>query len=202
MLAKDDSSKLSVGLGSGCVSARTIYEEVKKFEDLHGANESTEWFIFELLWRDYFKLLALKIGDKLFSRAGISQQEKLWTADANAFAAWCNGETGADFIDANMIELKETGWMSNRGRQNVASYLAKTLQIDWTIGAQYFENTLIDFDTESNWGNWLYVAGVGTDPRDRVFNYKRQAEMYDPDFAYRRTWLPNQRNVKKDSSSS
>ncbi len=190
MLAKDDSSKLSVGLGSGCISARTIYQEVKKFEDLHGPNESTEWFVFELLWRDYFKFLALKIGDKLFSRGGIAQKVKSWKSDPEAFNNWCNGETGADFIDANMIEIKKTGWMSNRGRQNVASYLAKTLQIDWTLGAQYFEDSLIDFDTESNWGNWLYVAGVGTDPRDRIFNYKRQAEMYDPDFAYRKTWLP------------
>lgn len=189
MLLKNDSSKFSVGLGLGCLSVRRILSEVKRFEDVNGANESTQWFIYELLWRDYFKFLALKIGLSLFFVNGISKKVREWDQDTSVFADWCSGRTGADFIDANMLELKQTGWMSNRGRQNVASYLAKTLKVNWTWGAEFFERNLIDFDTESNWGNWLYVAGVGTDPRDRVFNYERQAEMYDADFSYRKTWL-------------
>lgn len=190
MLIKNDSSKFSVGLSYGCISARTIYAELKKFEVQHGSNESTEWFKMELLWRDYFKFLALKIGDKLFSAAGISTRAKEWLADSNLFKQWCHGKTNADFIDANMVELKNTGWMSNRGRQNAASYLAKTLKINWIWGAKYFEDTLLDFDTESNWGNWLYVAGVGTDPRDRTFDFQKQAAMYDSDLSYRKKWLP------------
>ena len=88
-----------------------------------------------------------------------------------------------------MIELKNTGWMSNRGRQNVASFFAKTLKIDWRIGAAYFESMLLDYDVHSNYGNWMYVSGVGNDPRDRTFNLKRQAEMYDGDKLFRNHWL-------------
>ena len=71
----------------------------------------------------------------------------------------------------------------------MASFLAKNLKIDWTWGATHFENHLIDYDTESNWGNWQYVAGVGTDPRDRIFDIEKQAQLYDPDFQYRKRWL-------------
>ena len=88
-----------------------------------------------------------------------------------------------------MIELKKTGWMSNRGRQNVASYFAKELKLDWRIGAAYFEAMLLDYDVHSNYGNWMYVAGVGNDPRDRKFNTKLQAERYDTNGEFRRVWL-------------
>mgnify|MGYP001951331995 CR=1 FL=1 len=92
-------------------------------------------------------------------------------------------------VNANMIELKETGWMSNRGRQNVASYFAKELLQDWRIGAAYFESMLLDYDVHSNYGNWMYVAGVGNDPRDRKFNTKLQAKRYDENYKYRKLWL-------------
>jgi deoxyribodipyrimidine photo-lyase len=88
-----------------------------------------------------------------------------------------------------MIELRKTGFMSNRGRQNVASYWSKTLKQDWRIGAAYFEAMLIDYDVHSNWGNWMYNSGVGNDPRDRKFNTQSQAERYDSNGKYRRTWL-------------
>jgi deoxyribodipyrimidine photo-lyase len=95
-----------------------------------------------------------------------------------------------DFVDANMIELKLTGFMSNRGRQNVASYLCNDLKLDWRYGAEYFEQQLIDYDVCSNWGNWAYIAGVGNDPRsDRYFNIKKQADQYDADKHYRNLWL-------------
>lgn len=201
MIQKDQSSKFSLYLSCGCLSPRLIYSKLKNYEETYGENESTKWFFYELLWRDYFKFLALKIGRKLFSINGLSSNPKSWEQNDQEFQKWCSGETGADFIDANMIELNQTGWMSNRGRQNVASYLAKTMKIDWTLGAHYFEQMLIDFDTESNWGNWIYVAGVGTDPRDRIFNYKRQAEMYDSDFSYRKMWLPQNRSASKAGES-
>ena len=88
-----------------------------------------------------------------------------------------------------MLELKKTGWMSNRGRQNVASYFSKNLMLDWRIGAAYFESLLIDYDVHSNYGNWMYVSGVGNDPRDRTFNVKLQAQRYDADRKYQRLWL-------------
>jgi deoxyribodipyrimidine photo-lyase len=88
-----------------------------------------------------------------------------------------------------MIELKKTGWMSNRGRQNVASYLIHNLKLPWTWGAGYFEKMLIDYDSESNWGNWLYLSGHGSDPRARVFNIQKQAKDYDPHGLYQEKWL-------------
>ena len=88
-----------------------------------------------------------------------------------------------------MNELWETGFMSNRGRQNVASFWAKEWHQDWRIAAAYFESMLIDYDVHSNYGNWLYLAGVGNDPRDRKFNIQRQAEMYDGKGEYQKLWL-------------
>ena len=88
-----------------------------------------------------------------------------------------------------MIELNTTGFMSNRGRQNVASYLAKEWHIDWRWGAAYFEAMLIDYDVHSNYGNWMYNSGVGNDPRNRKFNIGHQAERYDPKGTFQNTWL-------------
>jgi len=186
MLDWNDSSKLSPWLSIGALSPREIYRQIKLYEEERGANESTYWLYFELLWRDYFRLVALKKGASLFTLQGTSdlsleQQEK-------RFKNWCAGKTKDDFVDANMNELNRTGWMSNRGRQNVASYLAKTLQVPWQWGASYFEEQLIDYDPCSNWGNWAYLAGVGQDPRNRVFNTQLQAERYDGEGLYRAKW--------------
>merc|ERR1719498_1720344 len=89
-----------------------------------------------------------------------------WKDDPVLFDQWINGTTGYPFIDSNMRELKETGWMSNRGRQVVASFLTKDLGLDWRWGAEWFECHLLDHSVEANWGNWTYSAGVGTDPRE------------------------------------
>ena len=109
-------------------------------------------------------------------------------ADKNIITSWLKGQTNSPFVNANMLELKKTGWMSNRGRQNVASYFCKTLKQDWRIGAAYFEEMLIDYDVHSNYGNWMYVSGVGNDPRNRTFNPEKQAEMYDKNGSYRKMW--------------
>jgi deoxyribodipyrimidine photo-lyase len=189
MLELNDSTKFSPWLSTGALSARTIYWELKQFEQEHGANDSTYWIFFELLWRDYFKFLAQKIGPRLFERKGLLTADRAWEWDAEVFENWKLGKTNSPFVNANMKELLLTGWMSNRGRQNVASYLAKTLGLDWTFGARWFEDQLLDFDRESNWGNWLYQSGMGTDPRDRVFDVDRQARLYDPNGVYQKKWL-------------
>ena len=94
-----------------------------------------------------------------------------------------------------MIELSKTGWMSNRGRQNVASYFSKNLLMDWRIGAAYFESQLIDYDVHSNYGNWMYVSGVGNDPRDRKFDIKFQVSRYDSHGKFQKLW--NQKTLFK-----
>jgi deoxyribodipyrimidine photo-lyase len=109
--------------------------------------------------------------------------------DEAAFQRWCTGHTGEPLVDAGMRELAATGWLSNRMRQIVASYLIHDLACDWRAGAAWFESRLIDFDVHSNQGNWLYIAGRGTDPRGgRRFNPDKQTRDHDPDGAYRRLW--------------
>ncbi|KAL7423451.1 hypothetical protein Q5752_001031 [Cryptotrichosporon argae] len=114
-----------------------------------------------------------------------------WADKQDRARRWCEGRTGVPFIDGCMRELRETGWMSNRGRQNVASFLVKDLYVDWRVGAEFFEMHLVDYDTCSNWGNWQYQAGVGNGPRAaRQFNPIKQAADYDASGAFVRTWVP------------
>jgi deoxyribodipyrimidine photo-lyase len=191
LIGADYSSKLSPWLANGCLSPRKVYEEVKKYEAQRIANDSTYWLIFELLWRDYFRFIALKYGNRIFHKFGIKGKPREWSHDREAFERWVVGKTGQPFIDANMRELAATGFMSNRGRQNVASYLVHDLNVDWRWGAEYFESVLIDYDVCSNYGNWNYVAGIGNDPReDRYFNPKRQAALYDPKAEFIKRWIP------------
>ncbi|WP_299065118.1 DASH family cryptochrome [uncultured Polaribacter sp.] len=189
LIGTDYSTKFSPWLANGSLSAKTIYWKIKEFETEFGANQSTYWVIFELIWRDYFKYISLKYDNKIFKIGGILEKKYSWNSDENQIKNWIDGNTKDDFVNANMIELKETGWMSNRGRQNVASYFAKELLLDWRIGAAYFESLLVDYDVHSNYGNWMYVAGVGNDPRDRKFNTQLQAERYDTNYKFRKLWL-------------
>lgn len=191
LLGKQYSSKFSAWLAQGCISPRMIYSEVKRYEKSVKKNSSTYWMIFELIWRDYFRYVALKYGNTLFYPAGIKNEKVNWKVDSMKIEAWKQGETGVPFVDANMKELNKTGFMSNRGRQIVASYLVKDLNQDWRYGAAYFEQELIDYDVTSNWGNWAYVAGVGNDPREnRYFNILTQASRYDDKGEFVKHWLP------------
>jgi deoxyribodipyrimidine photo-lyase len=190
MLTADESSKLSPWLAAGALSPRTVYEAVRRYEADHGANESTYWLLFELLWRDFYHLTAAKHGADMFKPRGIARAKPCGVYDRRRFEAWCEGRTGQSFIDAHMRELAATGWMSNRGRQNVASYLVHDLGLDWRLGAAWFEHLLLDYDPCSNWGNWQYLAGVGNDPREgRRFNPDLQAARYDPDGHHVRRWI-------------
>ncbi len=196
MLGMDYSSKFSPWLANGCISPRFIYEEIKRYEHDRIANDSTYWLIFELIWRDYFRFVAMKFGNKIFYQNGIKNHTVKWKYNKEIFEKWRTGETGIPLIDANMKELLATGFMSNRGRQNVANFLVKDLKIDWRWGAAWFESQLIDYDVCSNWGNWLYVAGVGNDPREnRYFNILKQATNYDSQGKYVKHWLPELQNV-------
>jgi len=191
LVGTDYSSKFSAWLANGSISARTIYHQVKKYEQTIQKNDSTYWLIFELIWRDFFKFISLKHQNNIFKLGGILQKDYVWGNNEDLIKQWINGATKEPFVNANMIELKKTGWMSNRGRQNVASFFAKEQELDWRIGAAYFESMLIDYDVHSNYGNWMYVAGVGNDPRDRKFNIKLQAKRYDADRKFQKLWLQN-----------
>jgi deoxyribodipyrimidine photo-lyase len=190
LLGENYSSKFSPWLANGSLSSRYVYHEIKKFEKEIIKNDSTFWMIFELLWRDYYHFIAMRYGKKLQRSGGIKGKVGPWRYDKELFDSWKEAKTGVPFIDANMRELNLTGFMSNRGRQNVASFLVKDLNVDWRLGAAYFESMLIDYNYGSNWGNWNYMAGVGNDPREnRYYNVLMQAQRYDPQGDYVRHWL-------------
>jgi len=191
MLGDDYSSRLSPWLAHGCISTRSVQAEVERYERERVQNDSTYWMTFELLWRDYFQWIARKHGPALFRAAGLQGLAVPWQRDEAAFARWQAGTTGFPIVDACMRELQATGFLSNRGRQIVTSFLTKNLGVDWRWGAEWFEANLIDHDVASNYGNWNYGAGVGNDSRGfRYFNLRTQAEKYDRDGRHARHWCP------------
>jgi deoxyribodipyrimidine photo-lyase len=196
LIGTDYSSRFSAYLSAGCLSPKLIYREIKKYEEKRSRNKSSYWLFFELMWRDYFRFVAKKYGDKIFRPGGLNGVEPDLRDDEELFSKWRRAETGVPFIDANMREINETGYMSNRGRQNVASFLINDLKVNWLWGAQYFESLLVDYDPCSNYGNWNYLAGVGTDPREnRYFKILSQAKRYDSAGDYVRQWIPELKNI-------
>ncbi|MFC4142725.1 DASH family cryptochrome [Pedobacter mendelii] len=180
----DYSSKFSPYLALGCISAREIYERVREYEAQIKKNQSTWWLIFELVWRDYFTFKGMRFGSSIFLTKGYKNKDIFWENDPLKFEKWCLGNTGIPFIDAHMRQLNQTGYMSNRGRVNCASYFVHDLKIDWTWGAAYFESKLIDYDVSSNWMNWHMQAFEiwYTNPVHQSNKYKSQ------DFI--RQWIP------------
>lgn len=187
----DYSTKLSPWLAVGAVSPRSVFQRLEAHEQTHGQSEGSYWIWFELLWRDFFRFWGLKHGGKLFRARGLGKRPPP-AHDQDAFTRWTEGRTGHAFVDAGMRELSATGYLSNRMRQVVASYLVHDLGCDWRAGAAWFEAQLIDYDVFSNQGNWLYLSGRGADPRQgRRFNPDKQACDYDPNGDYRALWAPS-----------
>jgi deoxyribodipyrimidine photo-lyase len=197
LLGADYSSKFSAWIAFGCLSPREVYWEIKKYEQERGSSDSTYALFLQLLWRDYFRFMFKKYGNKFFQKIGfkgIAPEEAENQQDL--FELWKDGKTGIPFIDANIRELNATGFMSNRGRQNAASFLVRNLKINWMWGASYFEEKLIDYCPANNWGNWAYIAGVGNDPKEyQHFNVLKQAKEFDPNGDYVRLWVPELASV-------
>jgi deoxyribodipyrimidine photo-lyase len=186
----DFSSKFSAWLAIGCISARQIYAELCRYESERVKNDSTYWLFFELLWREFYHWHHFVHGSRLFSATGVQQIERSSNFEHHTFVKWQQGQTGYPIVDACMRQLLTTGYMSNRGRQLVASCFVHELGQDWRYGAKYFEYQLVDFDVASNWGNWQYLGGVGADPRGhRQFNLQKQTETYDPNNEFIKQWL-------------
>nr|WP_315486755.1 DASH family cryptochrome [uncultured Undibacterium sp.] len=187
------STKFSLWLVNGAVSAPQIMAALRGFEGEQGKSDSTYWIWFELLWRDYFRFLHCKYGVQLYCASGLSKLPvSLPVFDGQKFQAWTQSKTGEPLIDAAMRELATTGYLSNRLRQQAISYWLHELAGDWRVAAAWFESQLLDYDVYSNKGNCLYLAGLGTDPRGylggRWFDPQKQAKQHDPDGAYRRLW--------------
>tara|TARA_B110000879_G_scaffold206292_1_gene288044 strand:- start:24 stop:1307 length:1284 start_codon:yes stop_codon:yes gene_type:complete len=184
------SSKLSAWLAQGCISPKYIYHALSQYEAERTKNDSTYWLFFELLWREFFHWNQYKHKAALFSKSGVQGVAKASSVDLKTLQCWQQGDTGYPIVDACMRQLLRTGFMSNRGRQLVASCFVHELGQDWRYGARHFEHQLVDFDVASNWGNWQYLAGVGADPRGhRQFNLVKQTEFYDPQKSFIAHWL-------------
>ncbi|CAM3505111.1 DASH family cryptochrome [Parendozoicomonas haliclonae] len=183
------SSKFSPWLNAGCLSPGRVCKTLADYEQREGANDSTYWLLFELLWREYFLWSALRNGKQLFRFQGRAKTAPLTSFYPERFQAWCAGNTTSPLVNACMKELQATGYITNRARQIAASYLINELSIDWRYGAAWFEHWLVDYSVAVNWGNWQYIAGVGADPRGgRHFNIEKQRQQYDPENTYTRKW--------------
>lgn len=193
LVGTEFSAKFSPFLGVGSLSVRRIWQEVLHYQELHGADEGSEWMKQELLWREFFLWSEQCHGDAFHAPGGLQNRPPEWKADRERFARWTRGDSGHHLIDAQLNELLATGYLSNRGRQWVASHFVNELQLPWIWGARFFEWRLIDAHPALNTGNWAYLAGVGSDPRSfggapRRFDLERQVRLYDPQQTHRQRW--------------
>jgi len=177
-------SKLSPWVALGCISLRRVYWEVVKHQQLNNTQYGN--ILLDLLWRDYFRFMFKKHGQKFIATKDNTEDTAIGT-DA-LFEIWKNGETGVPIIDAIMHELNATGYISNQSRQITAGFLVNELKVHWKKGAAYFEEKLIDYSPASNWGNWAFIAGVN-DARESRYNVAALPESASRS-EYIDTWLP------------
>jgi len=180
--ALDGTTKLSVHLRFGTVSVRELATL---------ANELNDHWLNELIWREFFMMILFHFPRLVTESFKMAYDHIPWRNDEKEFNAWCKGETGYPIVDAGMRELNETGFMHNRVRMIVASFLAKHLLIDWRWGEAYFAEKLLDYELSSNNGNWQWAAGCGCDaaPYFRVFNPTEQTKKFDPGLIYIKKWI-------------
>lgn len=177
-------SKLGVHLRFGTISIRELAQKSRGL---------SETFLNELIWRDFYHMILFHFPQVGKYKAFKPQYDTIeWRKDEGDFERWCNGQTGYPIVDAGMRELNETGFMHNRVRMIVASFLAKHLLIDWRWGEAYFAQKLLDFDLAANNGGWQWAAGSGCDaaPYFRIFNPYLQTQKFDPKFEYIKKWVP------------
>ena len=180
-------SELSAYIKFGCISIREVY---KAFHSKHD-------FIRQLFWRDFYANILFAFPQVLGHALKPKYNKIHWKNNQSWFKKWCNGETGYPVVDAAMTQLNTTGYMHNRARLIVSSFLVKTLLISWQHGEKYFATKLTDYDPASNNGNWQWQAGSGADsqPYFRIFNPWLQTKEWDPDCEYIKKWIPELKDV-------
>jgi deoxyribodipyrimidine photo-lyase len=194
-LDRDGTSRLSPYLRFGMISARqAVVGALHAIETApdENARRGAESWLNELIWREFYISILHHFPEVRQGSFRTEYRDLRWENDEDAFQAWCQGRTGYPVVDAAMRQLVQTGWMHNRGRMIVASFLVKDLLIDWRWGERFFMQHLVDGDPAANNGGWQWAAGTGTDaaPYFRIFNPVLQGEKHDPDGAYVRRWVP------------
>lgn len=181
--AKDATSRISVHLRFGTLSIREL---------VRNALSKSEVWVSELIWRDFYFSILWHFPHSAKDSFRKEYDAINWRNNEEEFKAWCEGKTGYPIVDAGMRELNSTGFMHNRVRMIVASFLTKHLLIDWRWGERYFARKLLDFELSSNVGGWQWAAGSGVDaaPYFRIFNPYEQVKKFDPDFKYIKKWVP------------
>jgi deoxyribodipyrimidine photo-lyase len=176
-------TRLGLHLRFGTISVRAL---------LRAGQEASETFVNELIWRDFYQMVLYHFPDSPHKAIKPAYDRIEWEANEAHFAAWCQGQTGYPMVDAGMRQLNATGYMHNRVRMVVASFLTKHLLIDWRWGEAYFAQKLLDFDQASNVGGWQWASGSGTDaaPYFRIFNPQSQLEKFDRKLEYVKKWVP------------
>ena len=179
-------SKLSAWLALGCLSPREVYWKMKEAEANYGVKPYFNQIVLGLLWRDYYRFMFKKYGNTFFKPQGFKQDGlPLQPENSLALQNWKEGQTGQPLVDACMRELNTTGYINQVARQLVATYLVKVLDVNWVLGAAYFEEQLIDYAPASNWGNWAAVAGVGNDQKlSNSFDFEKLLKSLDPKGAF------------------
>jgi len=197
--ALDATSRLSPYLRFGALSVRSCFREAREAaaDSAPAARGIAKW-LDELVWREFYAAILESFPHVLRGAFRPEYDRLRWNDDEAGFRAWCEGRTGFPFVDAAMRQLRDTGWMHNRARMVVASFLAKDLLIDWRRGERFFMQRLVDGDPASNDGGWQWAASTGTDaqPYFRIFNPIAQGERFDPDGAYVRRYVPELRGLR------
>ncbi|MFC7319431.1 cryptochrome/photolyase family protein [Halobacillus campisalis] len=197
--AVDGTSLMSRFLKTGAISPRTIYHKIREETDGRKGQKGIDTYIQEIAWRDFYNMIYHFYPEAHNLEMVEKYQGIDWNVDEEYLERWKKGETGFPLIDAAMRQLNETGWMHNRLRMAVASFLTKDLLMDWRLGEKYFQERLVDYDAASNIGGWQWAASTGTDPVPyfRVFNPTRQSERFDPHGRFIKEWVPELENVEK-----
>nr|WP_010131037.1 FAD-binding domain-containing protein [Microbulbifer agarilyticus] len=193
--ARENTSRLSPYLNCGTVSIRQCVQLAAEHNDgrLDGPSKGATTWISELLWREFYQHLVVNFPRVCRNKPFKPETEAVpWSDREEDFARWCEGQTGVPIVDAAMRQLNQTGWMHNRLRMVVASFLTKNLLTDWRKGEQYFMRQLVDADFAANNGGWQWAASTGTDaaPYFRVFNPYSQSKRFDPDGEFIRSYIP------------
>ncbi len=192
----DQTSKLSRFLRTGELSIRKVWHALNAEPDSNGR----QTFISELCWRDFYNMIYSENPKQKTQEIKEQYRQLQWSYNQDFFERWKKGQTGFPIVDAGMRQLNQTGWMHNRLRMIVASFLTKDLLIDWRLGEEYFQQKLIDYDAASNIGGWQWAASTGTDavPYFRIFNPTTQSEKFDRYGDFIRQFIPELKDVSNE----